>query len=77
MRRQKAFLSDKFFGPFDVKESNLKDLFSDTSSYQNPETNDKFPIFKEKLLTVIPNLNHDILVQLALHLAYDAKVNEK
>jgi hypothetical protein len=33
-------------------------------------------MWKESLLTLIPNLNHDVNVQLALHLAYDAKVND-
>jgi hypothetical protein len=28
-------------------------------------------------LALIPNLNHDINVQLALFLAYDAKINDK
>ena len=29
------------------------------------------------MLTVIPKLNHDVLVEFALHLAYDAKCNDK
>lgn len=29
------------------------------------------------MIELIPKLNHDVVVQLALHLAYDAKVNDK
>ena len=32
LRRSKSFISDKFFPPFDLKESNLKDLFQKNSS---------------------------------------------
>jgi len=29
------------------------------------------------MLEAVPHLNHDILVQLALHIAYDANINDK
>ena len=29
------------------------------------------------MLEVVPRLNHDVLVQLAMHIAYDARVNDK
>jgi hypothetical protein len=29
------------------------------------------------MLELIPRLNHDVVINLALHLAFDAKVNEK
>jgi hypothetical protein len=33
--------------------------------------------WKNQVMDVIPKLNHDVVVQLALHLAYDAQVNDK
>ena len=32
--------------------------------------------WKAQLLEAIPHLNHDVLVTLALHLAFDAKLND-
>lgn len=31
--RSKSFLADKFFPPFDLKESNLRELFADSKIY--------------------------------------------
>lgn len=36
-----------------------------------------YEAWREKVLTVLPNLNHDQVVNLALHLAMDAKLNDK
>lgn len=29
LKRDKSYIGDKFFGPFDLKESNLRNLFID------------------------------------------------
>ena len=80
IRRSKAFIADKFFPPFELKEGNLKALLHDKAgvdAYSKPEDSVEFMHWKQQLLDLIPHLNHDVNVQLALHLAYEAKVNDK
>lgn len=76
LRRSKSFLAETFFGPFELRETNLRELFRDKSVYANTETKE-FEEWKLKLLEVIPKLNYDIIVQLALHLSIDAKLNDR
>jgi hypothetical protein len=65
--RSKAFLADKFLPPFSLPlDTNLRALFSDDQSNKT-----------ERLLEIIPNLNHDQLVHLALYLAFEAKINDQ
>lgn len=49
-------------------EENLKTLF---------ESNPSEETLNEKLLEIMPNLNHDQLCNLALYLAFEAKHNDK
>ncbi|CDW86618.1 UNKNOWN [Stylonychia lemnae] len=79
LRKEKAYIAEKFFGPFELKESNLRTLFIDQKAvFANEDfESQEYLDWKSKVLEVIPNLNHDILVQFALHLAYDAKLNDK
>lgn len=76
IRRSKAFLADKFIPPFNLKEDNLRQIFADKEAYSQEGT-EAFNSWKEKLLEAIPRVNHDILVELALSLSYEAKVNDK
>jgi hypothetical protein len=77
IKRSKPFLDTKFFPPFDLKEGNLRKLLLEQKDIyaKSPDSPDYIQ-WKEDLLALIPNLNHDVTVQLALHLAYDAKVND-
>jgi hypothetical protein len=60
-------LADKFIPPFDVPlEENLRSVFAD-----------KDADISAKLLDIIPNINHDQLVDLSLYLAFEAKLNDK
>jgi hypothetical protein len=79
VKRSKSYLADKFFAPFDLKEGNLRELFYEQKeTYLNADKDqEKFNEWRQRLLEVIPKLNHDVLVQLSLHLAYDAKINDK
>ena len=77
VKRSKAYIGDKFFPPFELKEGNLRALFADKSVYQSEESTEVYQGWKAALLAGIPRINHDVLVQLSLHLAYDAKVNDK
>jgi hypothetical protein len=47
------------------------------NAYSSAEDSPEFLSWKSAILEVIPNLNHDIVINLALHLAFDAKVNDK
>ena len=78
VKRSKAFIAEKFFPPFDVRESNLRALLDPSNHpvYSNPD-HPGYEAWHSKLLEVIPNLNHDILVLLSLHLAYEAHVNDR
>lgn len=65
--RSKAYLADKFIPPFEVPlEENLHNLFST-----------KDADVAARLLEIIPNINHDQLVNLSLYLAFEAKLNDK
>ena len=69
MRRSKSYLADKFLPPFDAPlESNLRDLFAKELSADETA---------ESLLEIIPNLNHDQVIDLSLFLAFEAKINDK
>lgn len=35
LKKTKPFLADKFFPPFELKESNLRELFKDSNIYEN------------------------------------------
>ena len=73
IRRSKAFLAGKFIPPFTMKEQNLKALVEKRPTEESAE----FASWKEEVLGVIPRLNHDVLIELALHLSYEAQCNDK
>lgn len=77
MRRSKSFIADKYFPPFALKEGNLKGLLAQREAFEAPADSQVYMQWQSKLLEIIPRLNHDITVELALNLAYDAKVNDK
>ena len=57
-----------FFPPIALPlDSNLREVFNDSASTDQAE----------KLVEVIPHVNHDQLVQLALYLAFEAKLNDE
>lgn len=65
--RSKSYLADKFIPPFEVPlEENLRTLFAE-----------KVEALPARLLEIIPNINHDQLVNLSLYLAFEAKLNDK
>ncbi len=55
----------------------MRVLFADKSVYQSDEHSEAYQGWKASVLEGIPRVNHDVLIQLSLHLAYDAKVNDK
>jgi hypothetical protein len=64
VRRSKSYLGD-FLPPFDVpNESNLSEFFSKEVDY-------------ERLSEIIPQLQHGQIVDLALYLAFESKLNDK
>ena len=81
LRRSKSFIADTYFGPFSVKESNLRSLFIDQKAVWENEWNQTQPTeaylaWKEQLLEAIPRLNHNVLVEFALYLTFEAKFND-
>lgn len=67
--RSKSFLAQQFIPPLALPlDDNLRSLFS---SELPPEQ------LSEKLVELIPNLNHDQIVYLALHLAFEVNLNDK
>jgi hypothetical protein len=60
-------LADKFIPPFEVPlEENLRTLLSG-----------KDTDVAAKLVEIIPNINHDQLVNLSLYLAFESKLNDR
>ena len=81
LRRSKSFIADTYFGPFSVKESNLRSLFIEQKAVWENEWNQAKPTeaylaWKEQLLEAIPRLNHNVLVEFALYLTFEAKFND-
>ena len=73
-------MAEKFFPPFDLKEGNLRKLLLDQASkdvYNQSPDSLEYGQWKSAMIETIHKLNHDVVVQLALHLAYDAKINDK
>jgi len=68
--RSKLFLSEDFFPPRTIPlETNLKDIFANAEQTEEE--------LSEKLIEVIPNLNHDMLIELSLYLALERGFNSK
>lgn len=67
IRRSKDYLAAKFLPPFTIKDQDLMKLISEKSESE----------WKDEVLSAIPKLNHNVLIDLALYLAYDAKCNDK
>lgn len=56
----------------------LKELFCDPSNtYLQPEESEQYQHWKLRVLQSIPNLNYDKIIELALHLSFESKVNDK
>jgi hypothetical protein len=80
VRRSKSFIAAKYFDPVELKEGNLAGLFHTTQgkeAYAAPEDSEAYLQWREKVLEAVPKVNHDVLIDLARHTAYDAKVNDK
>ena len=66
--RSKSFVGEDFFPPIAAPlDSNLREVFADNLLTDQ----------LEKLVEFIPHVNHDQLVQLALYLAFEAKLNDE
>lgn len=82
LRSTKSHLADKFFGPFELQESNLRHLFYEKRDiYQQSYVADgdqspEYLEWRELVLEAVPRLNHDQVVSLALYLAFEAKHND-
>ena len=69
VHRSKAFIADDFFPPRAVPlETNLQSLFSEARTEEE---------LAGALLDIVPNLNHDTLIELALFLSLEQKFNDK
>jgi hypothetical protein len=54
-----------------VRESNLRSLLVDRKAEQSD------PQWQAELVALIPRLNHDVLVELSLHLALEAQIADQ
>lgn len=67
--RSKSFLADKFLPPIQLPlDESIRSLFNNQLSDE---------LLSEKLVDLIPNLNHDQIVNLSLHLAFETQLNSK
>ena len=81
LRRQKPLIAAKYFGPFDLKESNLISLLIEQrqvweGEWEKEVKSEKYLEWRQHLLEAIPQLNHDVLINFALYLAFEAKLND-
>jgi len=77
IRRLKSYLADDFLPPVNLKDSTLVELFLNRDDWKEEIGSEKFELWKEDVTAALPKLNYDAVVELALYLAFEAKVNEK
>jgi hypothetical protein len=70
VERSKAYLSE-LFKPYDLREENLIKI----AERLRDENSDKEELINE-LIKIIPKLNYNLVANLAMHLAFDAKIND-
>jgi hypothetical protein len=54
VKRSKAFIADKYFPPFEMKEGNMRNLLSQKDAYTASEDSEIYQAWKEKMLEGIP-----------------------
>lgn len=58
--------------------SNLKEMFeTKQAGWQADEGSEEFELWKEEMIHLIPKLQFDSLIELALYLSFESKVNHK
>lgn len=77
IKRLKSYLADDFLPPVNLRDSTLVDLFLNSQDYKSEVGTEKYEAWKEDVVAALPNLNYDAVVELALYLAFEAKVNDK
>jgi hypothetical protein len=72
LHRSTSFIGQSYFPPFTTLalDSNLKEIFEEFASADQG-------LVEDKLLEVMPSLNHEQLVKLGLFLAFDGNINSK
>lgn len=75
--RSKSYIAADFLPPRSLLSSDLKESFEATKAWQEPAESTEFAHWKEGLLALIPQLNYDAVVELALYLALEAELNDR
>jgi len=77
LRRSKSYIADSYFAPFGLKSGNLKEMFEDKQAWKLDPESEEFIQWKEALIEMAPKLNYDAVIELALYLSFEAKLNDK
>jgi hypothetical protein len=77
LRRSKSYIADSFMPPFALRSGTLKDLFENNQAWREDPDSQEYQHWKEAVIESTSKLNFDAIVELALHLAFEAKLNDK
>jgi len=76
VRRSKSYIADDFFPPVELKTGNLIEIFAKDAWRQDPESAE-FLEWRDAVVEMCSKLNFDAVVELALYLSFEAKLNDK
>ena len=77
LRRSKSYIADSYFPPMSLKTGNLKEMFEENPAWKADAGSPEFSQWKEALIDLVPKLNFDAVIELALYLSLEAKLNDK
>ena len=77
LRRSKSYIADSYFSPFTLKSGNLKEMFEDKQAWKQDRESEEYGEWKEALIEMVPKLNYDAVIELALYLSFEARLNDQ
>lgn len=77
LRRSKSYIADSYFPPVALRSGSLKEMFEQNEAWRADPESQEFAQWKDSLIDMIPKLNFDAVIELALYLSLEAKVNDK
>ena len=69
-------MADDYFPPFALKDGNLMEMFEGNQAWKQEGT-PEYEEWREAMIELTTKLNFDAVVDLALYLSFEAKVNDK
>jgi hypothetical protein len=72
LRRSKSYIAESYFSPV-LRDGNLKEMFETKESiWRSDPESEEFCEWRDALIDIVPKLNFDAVIDLALYLGLDA-----